>query len=293
MDHSVACKSFTPPPPQSMAGYFDTVTGGQARDVAPLISIYRMDKLVAEIRSRPDLAERAALLNELETRVAAFGRAKGYLEPPPPKTDDERSNIVTTFIIKDVLGLSDKTADQKAIDALKKEVKKFVKDHLNKKGQGALKLLEVLYALCNAKTGEEALRILAKAGSKELADVIKANWDVLLRLSLKTVGVSAVVRNRLIKLIALRISWASLALSRLRWLNPILVCLEIALTPESTASDATMERLAFLTVYSRLFSQSGDELGRLIQSCAGADWQYKMSMDTAFERSSRTAWRLP
>lgn len=291
MDHSVACRGFQPPAPMSMAGYFDQVTGGLPSDVSRLFGTNRMERMISVLRSRRDPAERAALLMELERRFKAYGLSKGYLVPPPPRTPDESADLVTTFIVKDVLGLSGGSVDAKVLGEFKKQLKGMVKEMLNRKGRSGFQLLEFLWDLCNCRNTEEAMRVLMKHGNKQFAAYVKANWQTLMRGGMKAVNVSAVMRNRLLKLMAVRLAWASKWVARLRWLSPVVTGIEILFTSTSTATDFEMDRLAFLAVYGRILSDRGDAIGNLVDSCAGTEWKYKMPIEEAIKQSSRLEWR--
>jgi hypothetical protein len=265
-----------------MDAYLDQVTRGLVKNAAYL-SIFDLDKALDLIRARPELAEQAALLNALEERLSAYGRSRGYLNPPPEKTDDERANTVTSFLLKDVFGFKHESANDKALSEFKKLMKDFVKSGLNAKGKSAFKFLEIIWKLCNAKSPKDAAAILIKEGGGLFAAWFASNSGRLAVSGLKAAGVSPVVRNRLMKLIAARLAWGETILARLRWVNPWLIALDILLTPEDTATDDEEWRLAFLTVYGRLFTTQSEVLGKLVRSCTGNTWQLAMPIDAALQ----------
>jgi hypothetical protein len=154
---------------------------------------------------------------------------------------------------------------------------------LNSKGKSAFKFLEVIWKLCNAKDPKDAAAILVKEGGVQLAKWLVANAPRFSQMGLKSAGVSPVVRNRLLKLIAARMAWGEAILARLRWVSPWLIAIDIFLTPEQTATDAEEWRLAFLTVYGRLFAQRGEVLAKFVRSCTGQTWQLAMPIDRAFQ----------
>jgi len=265
-----------------MEAYLDDVTRGLVKNVVNL-SIFDLDKAIEIIRARPTLEEQAALLNALEERMCGWGRARGYLNPPPEKTEDERANVVATFLLKNVFGLEHESATDKAISEFKNLLKDFVKSGLNSKGKSAFKFLDTIWKLCNAKDPKDAAAILLKEGGGLFSKWLVANSGRFARVGLKSAGVSAIARNRLMKLIAARIAWGEAILARLRWVSPWLIAIDIALTSEDTATDAEESRLAFLTIYGRLFSQRSEVLGKLVRSCTGRTWQLAMPIESALQ----------
>lgn len=265
-----------------LEAYLDQVTRGLVRNVANL-SIFDLDAAVEMIRARPTLEEQSALLNALEERLCAYGQMKGYLKPPPEKTEDERANAVVIFLLKNVFDLKHESAHDKAISEFKNLLKAFVKNGLNSKGTSAFKFLDTMWKLCNAKDPKDAAAILLKEGGALLGKWLVANSGRIAQVGLRSAGVSAVARNRLLKLIAARMAWGEAILARLRWVSPWLIAIDIALTPEDTATDAEESRLAFLTVYGRLFSQRNELLGKLVRSCTGNTWRLAMPIESALQ----------
>ena len=263
-----------------MDAYLDDLTGGKVKDVERL-SIFDLDRAIELIELRPSAAERAALLAALDDRIAQYGTRRGWMTPAAAKTDDARADAVTVFIVQDVLGIKAKTAEEKALGQFKGKLKAFIKDGLNSKGKNAFVVLQVIYDLCNAKSPEDALKVLGKASLGELGKWVLANRDWLMRSGLKLGGVSPVLRNRIMKLIAARIAWVQVGFSRLAWVLPWLAALDILLTSEATATDEDEQRLTFLVLYARIFAKRSDQLGKLVDSCAGPTWRYRLRPEDA------------
>lgn len=282
MDHRLLCVSFSPPPPTRMDAYLDQVTVGLVKDIDRL-SIFSLDRAIEMIRAKPSLTEQAALLNALEERMIVYGRARGYLNPPHEKALDERADVVTTFLIKDVFGFGAVSATDKAISEFKKLLKEFIKSGLNSKGAATFKFLQTMWKLCNAKNPRDAAAILMREGGTALSTWLKFNFSRYAGLTLRAAGVSPVVRNRLLKLIAARLAWGETILARLAWVSPWLIALDIFFTPQTTATDAEEARLAFLTIYGRLFAARDEFLGKLVKSCSGETWHLSMPIEEALE----------
>lgn len=277
MDHKLACAGFTPPVPMRMDAYLDQVTRGKVTNLGWL-SIFDLDEALRQIEARPTLAEQAALLGALDDRFVAQGRARGWLAPPPDRSDGERADLLTRFVVEDLLGIKGAAVDKKIFDEFKGRLKDALKPELNRTGKRSLKTLQLLYELSAAKNGQEAASALAKAGISELTSWLAKpdNMAWLARSALKAGDVSPVVRNRLVKLIATRLTWLEVGLSRLAWVSPWLLALELFFTVESTATDAMEQRLTFLSLYGRLFATRSQQFGRIIDACAGDDWRYRL-----------------
>jgi hypothetical protein len=160
LDHKLQCAAFRPPPPLTMAAYFDKVTMGK---VAPpvFLAVQRLDEVLRIIEGRPTLAEQAALLSELDDRFVQFGQQNGWLTPPKTATSD--ANGVVEFVIKDLLGVQGDSAKDSAISHLKDELKEIVQEALNNKGKKSFKVLEFLLELAECKTPEDVVKVLAEA----------------------------------------------------------------------------------------------------------------------------------
>ena len=269
-----------------MDAYLDEITAGKVRDVARL-GIFELDRAIESIELRPSAPERAALLAALEDRIAEYGRSRGWMAPAADKAPDARANAVTSFIIKDVLGIKFRTAADKALDEFKDKLKAFIKEGLNDRGKKAFVVLQVIYDLCDAKTPEEAFKVLAKEGLGVLGKWVVKNRDWFLRSGMKLGGVSPVLRNRIVKLIAARIAWVEVAFSRVAWVVPWLAALDMLLTSEATATDEEEQRLTFLILYSRIFTKRTDQVGRLVESCAGPSWRYRLRPADALQATIR------
>jgi len=117
--------------------------------------------------------------------------------------------------------------------------------------------------------------------AKNVGMLEPANAAWVVRVALKTGPVRPVVLNRLAKLIASRLTWLEVSLSRLAWVVPWLTFLDLFLTPERIADDATERRLSFLTVYGRLFGHRAAQFRTLVQRCSEYDWKLRMPVPDA------------
>lgn len=282
MDHQILCAHFQPPQPLNMATYLDRVTQGRARPDM-FMSVWVLDEVLRLVHARPSLPEQAALLHEMERRFVEHGRSHGWLEAPRVSSDESTADVVTTFMLKDMLGLSGAAPQDKFHAAFKSALKTAVKGHLNQKGKTSLKLLEVLLDLGSARSAAEVGRALSKLSVKELgawlADKENAKW--LSNSLLKAMPVNKVSRLRLVKLVAARLTWLEVSLSRLAWVSVWLTALDLLLTPERIADDATERRLTFLTAYGRLFARRSSQFGHLVRTCHGAEWELTLTPQAA------------
>lgn len=269
MDPKLACAAFRPPPPMSLGAYFDQVTSGRARTAESVLSVFSLDVVLRSIEARPTAAERYALLSVLEDRFVAYATPRGWLKPRTP-VDPAGADATTDFIVKDLLGIEGKSVQDKTLSIFKGQIKKLIESGLNDKGKHSLKVLEFLWELCNAKDADEVKRILAKAPLTELSAwaAKQENITWLAKSALKLGRVSPVARNRIAKMIAARLTWIEVGMSRLAWVQPWLAALDLLLTPERIADDETERRLSFLTVYGRVFSQTSSQFGRLVKDCS-------------------------
>jgi len=113
MDPKLVCASFRPNPPLTLAAHFDAVTRGQAKSVG-MLSIYHLDDVLRAIDSRPDPVEQAALLSELEDRFVAYAAPHGWLLPQALPSEAASADALTTFVVKDILGIAGASAHDAA-----------------------------------------------------------------------------------------------------------------------------------------------------------------------------------
>lgn len=282
MDHKILCANFKPRPPMTLAAYFDHVTEGRAKP-ALFMSTWELDEVLRLIERRADFVEQAALLTELEDRFVAFGRLRGWIEPAPEAVAETRADLMSAFVMRDILGIKGLPPQDKTQATFKVQLKNALKGGLTSKGKTGLKWLDVLWDLGSAKNVDDVSRAFGKLGVTELTAWLKLadnrNW--LMKHLFKAGGMSPVARNRLMKLIAARLTWMEVALVRVAWVVPWLTALDLFLTPERIADDATEARLTFLTVYGRVFSKRSSQFGRLVRHCAQPDWALSMPVQQA------------
>jgi len=277
MDHKQLCSAFRPPPPFTMATYFDQVTQGKAVPSAFLV-VQRLDEVLRIIESRSSPVEQAALLSELEDRFIRYGQQHGWLAPPAPKTPDQASDMVLAFVIQDLLGVQGDSAQSSVIATLQDQLKEIIQDALNSRGRKAFGLLQLLLDLAECKTPEDVVKVLAACGLGKLGAWLakEETRKAVIKAIGKRVGMNAKARNKVIRLVAARLTWLEVSLARLAWVMPVLAALDVFLTPESTADDATMWRLTFLTAYGRMQAKRRSQFGQLVNSCApGANWSFR------------------
>jgi len=275
LDHKLQCTAFRPPPPMSMAAYFDKVTQGKAVPTA-LIAVHRLDEVLRLIESRPSATEQAALLAELDDRFVRYGQQNGWLAPP--KTATTNAGTVADFVIKDLLGFKGDTARESAVGYLKDQLKEIVQEALNDKGKKGFKALELLLELAECKTPEEVVKVLAGCGLGKVGTWLakEETRKALIHGLGKGVGMNKAARYKVIRLVAARLTWLEITFTRLAWVVPVLAALDVFLTPESTADDATMWRLTFLTAYGRMQAARQAQFGKLVSSCApGVEWGFR------------------
>lgn len=263
-----------------MDAYLDQVTEGLIRDVRKL-QIDALDRALALIHARSSIHEQAALVNAFEQRMAAYGQSKGYIDQRIGKSDDERAETVTKFLFDVLFQFNKKNAEDKTIDAFKKHFKEFIKQGLNSRGKRGLTFLETVWKICNAKNAEDLTKIVVAAGEKKFGEWLTHNWRMLGTAGFKIVGLPSKKAQALIKLIAARISWGKELFARLRWAEPWLVAIDIALTPEDTATDEQEDRLAFLVQYGRIVADKNQLYVKVVRSCAGREWQLQTPIGNA------------
>lgn len=257
----MASLKFQPPAPQSMASYFDDITGGRIKNFT---GIYRLDfkGALAAIRKRPSAAERLALLAEFSTRMEGIGQQHGYLAEPPKETDAAGS--IAKFIIEDGLGLKQKTVDQKIYDKGISLTKEWVKSGLNSKGQSAFRLMDVIWKILNASSAGDVAKILAKEGGKDLAAWITANAPTIAKRALKAAGYNSRARYQIMRTIASRIALLKAPFKLLARFQPIIFALDIFLTPTETVSDFEEQRSLFLLYFSQLHADQNSIFSEII-----------------------------
>lgn len=280
MDHQLTCSAFKPPPPLSLSTYFDQVTLGQAKP-SMFMSVWVLDGVLRLIECRPNFIEQAALLSELENRFLTYGRQHRWIDPPPDRNAESSADGLTNFIVQDLLGIKGMSPQDKSLSVLKALLKKLLKEGLNSKGKTGLKVLELLLELGSAKNAEDVARAFGKLGVKELASWAVENRDWLMRHAFKGAGMTPVARNRLIKLIAARLTWFEVLLSRVAWVLPWLTAIDLFLTPERIADDEIEARLTFLTAYGRVFSTRSSQFGRLVRRCSEPEWELSSPLQQA------------
>lgn len=286
MDPKLLCTAFKPPPPFTLAAHFDKVTQGKAVPVV-FMAVHRLEELLRLIEARPSPIEQAALLSELEDRFVSFGRQHGWLAPPPAAAPEKAADVVLTFVLQDLMGLKGDSVQDTVIAELKGQLKQPIEEALNKRGKTTFKLLQLLLDLADARTPEEVARILAACGLGKLGAWLakEETRKALIKAIGKRMGMNAKARNKVIRLVAARITWLEVSLARLAWVMPVLAALDIFLTPESTADDATMQRLTFLTVYGRLHAQRQSQFGRLVAACTGPEWSFRQPLQHSLQRA--------
>lgn len=262
----MASALFKPPPPQSMSGYFNEVTGNRLDNFT---TIYRLDfnGAMKAVRARRSPAERLALLAEFSKRMEAIGREAGFLGDLPKDADP--SNSVARFIIEEGLGLKPKTVDKKVYDKGIALTKEWVKSGLNSKGKSAFRLLDVIWKIVKSESVTEVAKILAQEGGKELADWIKTNWQTILKQALKKAGYNSRARNQIMRVIASRIALLKAPLSFLTRIQPYLFALDLLLTPSDTVSDFEEQRSLFLLYYSQIQTDQNSIFASMTSSQPG------------------------
>ena len=257
----MASLKFQPPAPQSMASYFDDITGGRIKNFT---GIYRLDFKGAldAVRKRPSAAERLALLAEFSARMEKIGQQQGFLAEP--RKDTNAADSIAKFIIEDGLGLKQKTVDQKVYDKGISLTKEWVKSGLNSKGQGAFRLMDVIWKILNASSATDVAKILGKEGGKELATWVSANAPTIAKRALKAAGYNSRARNQIMRTIASRIALLKAPFKLMARFNHIIFALDIFLTPTETVSDFEEQRSMFLLYFSQLHADQNSIFSELI-----------------------------
>ncbi|MDP3908208.1 hypothetical protein [Novosphingobium sp.] len=257
----MASLKFQPPAPQNMASYFDDITSARIKNFN---GIYRLDfkGALKAVRSRSSVAERLALLAEFSSRMENIGQQQGYLAEPPKEADAAGS--IAKFIIEDGLGLKQKTVDQKIYDKGISLTKDWVKSGLNSTGQGAFRLMDVIWKILNASSATDVARILAKEGGKDLASWVSANAPTIAKRALKAGGYNSRARNQIMRTIASRIALLKAPFKLLARFQPIIFALDIFLTPTETVSDFEEQRSLFLLYFSQLHADQNSIFSEII-----------------------------
>lgn len=279
---------FKPPVPRSMDSYLDEITRGR---VARLTNVYNIDidGALALIKQRPSASERMALLAALAARLNKYGEAKGYIELVPKS---ENPDHVAAFIVEDMLGLSGDSIEEKARSELLGIVKEFVKEGLNSRGKKGFEFLEVIWKLMNCTSAGEASRVLAAAGHGKLTDWLGKNYLVLAKTAMKKVGARRAVRNRIIRVLALKTVMLKAVPRLVARLNFVVTALELMLTPSEIASDLEEQRMAFYSIYGKVVSDQGSIFADLMpanQSRGGMEPILKYPMGHALQTAISTS----
>jgi hypothetical protein len=269
----------------SLPAYFDKIMMGRAMP-GIFMSLQRLDEALRIIEVRPTPTEQAALLSELDDRFVRYGRMNDWLAQP--KSSSSGASVVVDFIINDLLGVQGDSVKDSTIGYLSDELKKVIQEALNDRGKKTFKLLELLTGLAECKTPDDAVRVLSGSGLGMFGTWLakEETRKALIRAIGKRVGLNAKARNKIIRLVAAHLTWFEIAVSRLAWVMPVLAAIDVFLTPESTADDATMKRLTFLTVYGRMQATRQSQFGKLVSSCTpDSDWVFRSPLQPALREA--------
>ena len=282
----MASAFFSPPPPQSMASYFDEVTGDRLKNFT---SIYRLDfnGAIKAIRARNSAAERLALLAEFTKRMESIGRETGFLGEPKAETDS--GSAIAKFIIEDGLGLKSASVEKKVYDKGVSLTKEWVKQSLNSTGKSGFRLLDVIWKIVKSESASDVAKILAKEGGKELAEWLKQNSASIAKGALKRVGYNSRARNRILRVIASRMALLKAPMSFLTRIQPILFGLELLLTPTETVSDFEEQRSMFLLYYSQIQTDQSSIFASMISDKGSGHAQLAKPLDSYLKASISSA----
>jgi hypothetical protein len=248
-----------------MDGYLDEVTGGKVRQFE---NVYRIDidSALKLIRQRRNQEERLALLTTLSSRLHKWGESKGYVESSLKSGDP---NHFASFIVEDILGIDGSTAEKKSIDKLKDITKEYVLEHFNATGKKAHKFSELVWDLINCTSSGEAARVLGKAGWEKFNTWAVENRVSLAKSAMKKINVPKPIRNRIVRVLALRTSLLKALPRFAARLNPILLAVDIFLTPGELASSRDEERLEFANIYSKIIADQSSIFSDLMKPRSG------------------------
>lgn len=286
MENSMLAGQFRPPAPYSLEGYFDKVTADMASEEALRRARRAYHLPIERIRSRidtvNDAAERAALLGVLESRLYAYGVAKGLTEAKA-KPD---ASVLTEYLLKNVLGLTGKGVEDKAVAEFKSLLLKQIREGLNARGKSQLKFVKWVSDLVTATTPEERYRVLLSGASGLAETWLKNNGKMILNSGMRAVGVPGVTRNRFFKVVALRLAWLETLAARFAWVSPVLLTVDLLLTPEHTASDDDEDRLAFFGIYTQVCQDRRLILSTIIERSTENDWKYRIEPKAALRSAA-------
>lgn len=263
----MAASLFTPPPPQSMSGYFTEITDRRLKNFT---NIYQLDfnGALRAVRQRNNPSERLALLAEFSNQMEAIGRGAGFLGSMPKDADPSHS--IAQFIIEEGLGLKGKSVDKKVYDKGLSLTKEWVKSGLNSTGKSGFRLLEVIWSIVKADSFAEVIKILTKEGSKDLIDWLKANSEVIIKMGLRKAGYNSRARYQIMRVIASRIALLKAPLAFLSRIQPYLFALDLLLTPSETVSSFEEQRSMFLLYYSQIQTDQTSTFATLTSGHSGA-----------------------
>ncbi|MDB5695605.1 MAG: hypothetical protein JWN21_1148 [Sphingomonas bacterium] len=276
MENLILSGQFKPPAPYSLGGHFDQVTNnkGTEQHFRNTGNVFRLgvDDLFRVISLRPDPLERAALLDVLETRLRSFGESRKYLEAPsqPSKPPGE---VMTNFFIENVLGLSGDTAEQKAASEIRGLLRKALELGLNDRGKSQLKFLKWASDVVDAKPGDPRFRAVLAGAGEQLTKLLVKYQPMILKAMVRRGPIPAIVVDRFRKLIALRLAWRVTFAVRFAWVSPVLLALDLLLTPSEIESD---EKMLFLGLYSKVCEDRRLIYSTIFDRCDQTEWKYKM-----------------
>lgn len=274
MDNLALAGQFQPPSPYSVTGYFDVLTKDKFTEQSFRtlnIFAFNLDGVLNTIATRQDPVERAALLDVLESRLRLYGEANGYLEPPKG-SEKNAGSLLTNFFIKDILGLSGDSAEQKAISELQSLLRKGIELGLNDRGKSQLKFLKWVWDVADAGNAQDRWRMVLAGAGEQLTKVLRKYEIVILNAMKRRGPVSKLVVARLRKIIALRMAWRVTLVTRFAWVSPVLLALDLLLTPSEIGSDAKLE---FLGAYTRVCEDRRILLSTILERCSSDEWKYK------------------
>lgn len=278
---------FMPPPPMSMVGYFDQITQNKLGDIGKC-SVWTVDDISKIINQRTTIGEQAALYAEMETRFKAYGEQKGYFDDQDSNEKESKAKIVK-FVVEDIIGLKKTSAEDHVYNHANALVDELIESILNSRGKKAYSSLKTLYDFLSAKSGEEALKVIAAASTGLAAKWLKTNWPKVVARSLRAFRVPGRLRNRLIKYIAMRIAWAgnvsSKVSSAFARFNPYILFVTIMLESEEIASDAVEEKMTFITIYRRVTEQRDTQFSNYVTHATPKIWQVRRPMSLALEQA--------
>ena len=277
MENLGIASQFKPPPPYSVGGYFDIITKEKAteqyfRSFGNVFAL-NVDDIVRTIRVRPNPAEQAALLDVLESRLRSYGEARGYIDPPKGGAANP-GKILLIFFSEDILGLTiGDTVDQKVINEIQSQLRKGIELGLNDRGKSQLKFIKWVWDVVDAKTVDKRIQVILAGSGEQLTKLLLRHQPAILRGMAKRGPIPAIVVNRLRKVIALRLAWRVTLATRFAWVNPVVLALDLLLTPSEIGSD---EKLAFLGVYTQVCEDRRILQSTILERCTPQGWNYKM-----------------